>query len=365
MPFYWRLSDVAQSHPTIPQRMPMRVKKHEEFDFLESEMLPSELHVLELAYREDANIGFITPESGQLNTYGSSFNSFVLGALTEFQPKHVMEIGCGAGLTIKFLEQFGWSVVGVDPSAYSSSHSTLLNFRLIPEFFADLNLEGEIDFVYCNDVFEHISPICDFSSEVYRSLRPGGTFCFSTTASSRSIALGDISILEHQHLNMFTRRSIEEILFQAGFGRVAISKGEYGNTFQVVAEKTRRSTQEFSRPLTAGFVSRAAKLISDFEVMYSQMHGERCFYVPLRCIPYLSSVGDFNAKTFDSNMKWRGKFIGGMSEPIRSLEDLAGFREANFFVGSLTFESEIVERLIQSGVSSGSIQTISSLASRT
>ena len=76
-------------------------------------------------------------------------------------------------------------------------------------------------------------------------------------------------MLEHQHVNMFTIRSIYLILFKAGFSD-SINKGSYGNTFHVSAIKG--VTHELSRndvldtvkkqpSLCDGFFDRAARCI--------------------------------------------------------------------------------------------------------
>ena len=93
------------------------------------------------------------------------------------------------------------------------------------------------DFIYCNDVFEHIPNVIDFSKQICESLADGGVFCFCTTNSTGAIELGDISMLEHQHVNMFTRESIMKILVAAGFGSIEVAGGSYGNTFHVHAVK--------------------------------------------------------------------------------------------------------------------------------
>jgi len=362
MPFYWRLTSDAVSPPDgIPARMPIRIRCVDELDMLEYVPTSVEAQALDAAYRQDANIGFLNPESGQHTTYGTSVNRFFLEAVSAFQPERIFEIGCGAGFSIKFLEEHGWSVVGIDPSEYSRLWSERLDFQLLNTYFSDVGLTHSADFIYCNDVFEHVPNVASFAAEVCRALTPGGVFCFSTTNSSRSIELGDISMLEHQHVNMFTDRSIRLILKHAGFNHVDIRGGSYGNTFQVVAVKSGETTGDdtLNSPVCTGYFSRANKVLKSFESFYTKMEGKCQYYVPLRCIPYLASVGDFNkCSIFDSNLSWRNKYLDGYNQPINAIDDIPDPEGKCFFVGSLTFFDDIRTTLLAKGYSDANIYSI-------
>ncbi|WP_081667875.1 class I SAM-dependent methyltransferase [Metapseudomonas resinovorans] len=363
MPFYWRLSDRSVSVPGIEPRMPVRLKLNAEFDYLELALTATEQAGLDLAYRQDANIGFINPESGQIDTYGASVNAFFLESVQAAQPKKIFEIGCGAGFSIEFMRQRGWQVTGIDPSEYSLRWSKRLGFELINQFF-DVDAMGlHADFVFCNDVFEHVGAVVEFSRNVCKALVPGGTFAFATTNSTQSIMVGDISMLEHQHVNMFTETSIGRILRAAGFNEVRIDRGSYGNTFHVVARKGAGSFQsEEGRPVCDGYFERAQQRIEAFAGLYSNFDGRCGYYAPLRCIPYLATVGDFGEHDlFDSNPSWHDKFIDGYARPIRSPQNIVPGEHCAFFVGSTTFFEEIRKGLVSRGVAAGLIHGVGTL----
>lgn len=366
MPFYWRLSDDTLPFQGVSQRLGIRVVADPECDYLK--FLPSneQWKDIDAAYRQNANIGFLNPESGQMQTYGSSVNKFLLSELKRAQPrKQIVEIGCGAGYSIMFLREHGFSVLGVDPSEYSLRWSKRLGFRLVNDFFREGLLETLPDFVYCNDVFEHVREVEKFSAMVFACLADGGTFCFATTNSTQSIALGDISMLEHQHVNMFTNRSIVLILSKAGFVDINIGGGTYGNTFHVTAVK--RSSGFASITSTGlrdeglfcdGFFARAADRIRAFEQFYHERQAPHC-YVPLRAIPYLSCVGDYGqSRVFDSNVAWRHKFIDGYVSPIEGINDITYSPGNRFFVASLTFFNEIKSMLMVKGYPEDSVKSI-------
>jgi SAM-dependent methyltransferase len=365
MPFYWRLSDASQAVPGIEARMPVRLRVNAEFDYLELVLTAAEQACLDLAYRQDANIGFINPESGQIDTYGASVNAFFLESVNAVQPARIFEIGCGAGFSIEFMRRHGWQVIGIDPSEYSLRWSERLGFRLINQFFDADALGLDADFVFCNDVFEHVGAVVEFARQVCKALVPGGTFAFATTNSTQSIQVGDISMLEHQHVNMFTEGSIVRILRAAGFGEVRVGRGSYGNTFQVLARKGGASLPaESGRGDCHGYFERAQRRIEAFARLHAELGGACGYYVPLRCIPYLATVGDFGAHDlFDSNTAWHGKYIDGYQRPIRSPQDIGPGGDHGVFIGSTTFFEEIRKSLMARGVPAGLIHGISTLGS--
>ena len=363
MPFYWRLSSGTGGFPEIPQRLGFRASRNPEFDYLEYKPNENEWLAINRAYRQNENIGFVNPESGQIHTYGSSVNNFFLKTVKAYSPKKIYEIGCGAGFSIQFLRENGWSVIGIDPSEYSLQWSKKLGFKLVNTFFDDSTLASEADLIYCNDVFEHVRNVEVFARNVNKSLRPGGVFCFSTTNSTESIEIGDISMFEHQHVNMFTTRSIHLILASAGFSTVVINKGSYGNTFQVIATKAPNGlVNELPLPICDSYFEKAIARLESFANFYKANYGRCQFYVPLRSIPYLATVGDFGSSDlFDSNVSWQGKFIDGYARPIKSISDLRKKEGGCFFVGSLTFFEEIKQSLIQVGYSDSEISSITNL----
>ena len=99
-------------------------------------------------------------------------------------PRHIMDYGCGTGMTAKLLhEQFdGSSIVAVDPSAklIERAKAAYESAQVQFEVCDDYRPQQAVDLVYCNGVFHHI-PVDHraFAAQyVWRSLRPGGFFAF-------------------------------------------------------------------------------------------------------------------------------------------------------------------------------------------
>ena len=163
-------------------------------------------------------------------------------------------------------------------------------------------------------------------------------------------------------MNMFSERSIHEILLEAGFGQIEVRGGSYGNTFHVFAIKTDEGQEgELPEKNTQGYFERAEQCLIGFTRLYEatdELHG----YVPLRCIPYLATVGDYGrTPLYDSNLQWRQKYIDGYEAPIHCLEDATYNLGAKMFVASNTFYKEIKASLIKQGWPEASVLGVSDL----
>jgi SAM-dependent methyltransferase len=99
-----------------------------------------------------------------------------------FEPRLVMDFGCGTGTTAPHL--LGWfpaaSVVGIDVSreAIASARRVRGSDRAAFDVFDHGSPPGPVDLVYTNGVFHHI-PVAerlDALGYVHRALRPGGLF---------------------------------------------------------------------------------------------------------------------------------------------------------------------------------------------
>ena len=99
-----------------------------------------------------------------------------------FEPRRVMDFGCGTGSTAPhLLGRFPTaSVIGIDVSseAIARARRTRGGDRATFQVFAPATAPEPVDLVYTNGVFHHI-PVADRADAVgyvHRALRPGGLF---------------------------------------------------------------------------------------------------------------------------------------------------------------------------------------------
>jgi SAM-dependent methyltransferase len=132
------------------------------------------------------------------------------------RPRRVLDVGCGAGGTVRWLLDHGHDGVGVDSSSASLGHAA----RLVPAGvlhrgdaerlpFPDASFDG----VLLLDVLEHVDDGAALV-EAMRVLRPGGWVLVSVPAHGWLWSVRD---RDAGHLRRYSRRTIVETVARAGF----------------------------------------------------------------------------------------------------------------------------------------------------
>lgn len=101
-----------------------------------------------------------------------------------------LDLGCGSGVYVAAFARAGCDVVGVEPHAPTREAAAQLGERLGIELrIRDGHAEripfedASFDFVYSNQVIEHVADAAASFAEVARVLRTGGAFWFSAVSS--------------------------------------------------------------------------------------------------------------------------------------------------------------------------------------
>jgi SAM-dependent methyltransferase len=78
--------------------------------------------------------------------------------IKEYEPKNVVDVGCGIGTWLSVFSNLGVKISGIDGSLYSSQfripQSSYIQFDLIREF----TIDQKFDLVICLEVAEHLPP---------------------------------------------------------------------------------------------------------------------------------------------------------------------------------------------------------------
>jgi len=86
--------------------------------------------------------------------------------------------------------------------------------------------DGSFDLVWASEVIEHVTDTARWLSEVRRVLSPLGRLLVTTPSHGRlRLALGGIERYSKplgDHLHLYTRRSLGELLLEFGFAAVTV-----------------------------------------------------------------------------------------------------------------------------------------------
>ncbi len=151
--------------------------------------------------------------------------------LAEVRPDdRVLDLGCGQGDITAELAGAGAEVIGVEvaPAALRRARERhpRLSFQLVP-IEGPLPLDDNLfTLVWASEVIEHIADTAAWLSEVRRVLAPGGRLLLTTPAHGRlRLLLGGVQRFSPplgDHLHLYCRRSLRELLGEFGFGEITV-----------------------------------------------------------------------------------------------------------------------------------------------
>ncbi len=145
----------------------------------------------------------------------------------------LLDVGCATGIFLEVAREAGWSVEGLDISAYALSRARQKGLTIHRGTLTGASLPAATyDVITMWDLIEHVPDPVAVLLECRRLLRPGGVLAISTPDAGSLLArvlggrwLGFRSIDEH--LYFFSRRSMGAMLAGAGLdvrGFVAVGK---------------------------------------------------------------------------------------------------------------------------------------------
>jgi SAM-dependent methyltransferase len=141
-----------------------------------------------------------------------------------------LDNGCGDGRFTGLLAEAGAEPTGVDvaDAALRRARAAHPGIRFVrtpmegPLPFDD----GAFDLVWASEVIEHVPDTARWLSEIRRVLRPGGRLLLTTPNHPRlAILIGGLERYADplsDHLHLYTRRSLRQLLEEFDFGQIAL-----------------------------------------------------------------------------------------------------------------------------------------------
>ena len=363
MPLYWRIRKPGEPpHPAIPATLPLRLRLDAAHGLLMQDVDARLRAVLHEVYLAESNIGYLQEGHTLAKGYGEDLLRFLERAVAARQAQSAIEIGCGGCLMLEALAQRGIQVAGIDPSPIAAEAGRRKGVPVIESFFPPaLNLEP-VDLVFHSDVLEHVEDPVAFLRSHHTFLAARGCVAVAVPDSTESVALGDLSMLMHQHVNYFTQGSLRRVVEDAGFTVLTIEKSGYGGSLYCLAARgaeagagSAGSTDEDRFFETA----RAAVERVRRRIERARSPG---FYMPLRSAPYLAASGAMRpgVRVFDDTAHWHGGQIDGLPFAIENFADFAANPPPTVFVMSLTF-GDVVRNKIRAALPAVEVATLGEL----
>ncbi|HTX33280.1 MAG TPA: class I SAM-dependent methyltransferase [Solirubrobacteraceae bacterium] len=153
---------------------------------------------------------------------------FLLG---EVRPgERVLDLGSGSGVFTAALAEAGARPVGAEVAEAAVSRAGTqhpsLDFVLVPIDGPLPFQDNTFDLVWSSEVIEHLADTAGWLSEVRRVLAPRGRLLLTTPSHGRlRLALHGVEPFSEplgDHLHLYTRRSLGELLNEFGFVDVSV-----------------------------------------------------------------------------------------------------------------------------------------------
>lgn len=149
-------------------------------------------------------------------------------------PRRVLDVGCSSGYLARRLVERGATVVGIDTDEEAAEEARAVCEQVLVGDVESMELPfepGSFDVILCGDLLEHLRDPVAFLERLRPLLADGGRLVLTTpNIANWAMRLGLLAgrwrytergILDRTHTHLFTKKTLEHALAQAGFRIVA------------------------------------------------------------------------------------------------------------------------------------------------
>ncbi len=142
----------------------------------------------------------------------------------------IVDIGSNDGTYLRFFQQRGFQVLGVDPALEISNKATTEGIETISQFFTR-NLSGQIkcgrqtaSIITANNVFAHADDLEDIVAGIRELLSPSGIFVFEVAYLPDLIQKNLFDTIYHEHLSYHSVKPLKRFFHRLGLQLIAAQR---------------------------------------------------------------------------------------------------------------------------------------------
>jgi hypothetical protein len=142
----------------------------------------------------------------------------------------VVDIGSNDGTLLRFFQEGGMNVLGVEPAAHIASQATASGIKSIDRFFTpELAREvvaehGHAKLVTANNVFANIDDLMSWVESVNELLAVDGVFVFESYYLADLVQNMVFDFIYHEHLSAFSVKPIKALFERVGLKLAAVQR---------------------------------------------------------------------------------------------------------------------------------------------
>ncbi len=141
---------------------------------------------------------------------------------SDIENKFVIEIASNDGVLLAPLKEFGFRVLGVEPTTNTADVARSRGIEVVEEFFSQSESEkiqenyGRAGIVIANNVLAHVDDPIDFVKGVKNILDKNGVFVFEVQYGLDLIKKTEFDNIYHEHLSFFALRPLILLMEKSG-----------------------------------------------------------------------------------------------------------------------------------------------------
>lgn len=289
----------------------------------------------------------------------------ILSGCIPSKQSRILEIGCANGHLLYLLKQRGYSkLTGLDPSRYccqyarkkhgvKCKHGTIFDFRPRQESFDVIILSG---------VLEHVRDLHPALCLFNKWLSPEGRLFIVVPAADRYTECENAPFqeLSAEHINFFGKRSLQNLMSNAGFGMLSYDPGlnrpNDCTVIPVINACFEKSTEQppihndtFTGKVLEEYISRSRAGHLEVQRKLEQIAKESAYLMVWGCGTHTlrlladSALSWANISAIvDSNPIYQGKCVGGI--PVVSPESVRDF-PGSILASSWSAQEDILKQI--------------------
>jgi len=150
----------------------------------------------------------------------------------------ILDVGCGYGFLLSYLQKDKWKCYGVEPSNYASQIASANGIKIVAPY---INLikpsEYKFDIILLMDVIEHIIDSNDLIKILYNLLKPRGYLIIETgninSLNSKICGSKWAYFGSYEHISFYNPQSISFLLKKNGFRIIKIQEISHRSGFLI------------------------------------------------------------------------------------------------------------------------------------